>query len=182
MNKTKINILDIHDSLDILLDKRKSISRFGDGELSIILGGNTRFQKFDQNLSNRLKEILSNNQDFCCIGIPDEINSLNNRIPVEKEFWINYLYVHRKMWLELLNLEKIYLSSNISRPYLRFFDKSRCKSFLKLLKDYGAIKMSYFVKENSQEWELIMIYCLIASQLNGFYVLIRKLLLNMMKF
>ena len=134
MNKTKINILDIHDSLDILLDKRKSISRFGDGELSIILGGNTRFQKFDQNLSNRLKEILSNNQDFCCIGIPDEINSLNNRIPAEKEFWINNLYTHRKMWLELVNFEKLYLSANISRPYLRFFDKSRCKSYFEAFK------------------------------------------------
>ena len=134
MNETRINILDMYDSLDILLDKRKSISRFGDGELSIILGGNTRFQKFDQNLSNRLKEILYNNQDFCCIGIPDEINSLNNRTPPEKEFWINHLYIHRKTWLGLLNFEKIYLSTNISRPYLRFCDKSKCKSYFEAFK------------------------------------------------
>ena len=134
MNKTRINILDMYDSLDILLDKRKSISRFGDGELSIILGGNTRFQKFDQNLSNRLKEILYNNQDYCCIGIPDEINSLNNRTPPEKEFWINHLYTHRKTWLGLLNFEKIYLSTNISRPYLRFCDKSKCTSYFEAFK------------------------------------------------
>ena len=129
MNKTKITILDINNSLDILLDKRKSLSRFGDGEMKIILQSNVGFQKFDQNLSNRLREILYNNQDFCCIAIPDEINSLNNKIPAEKEYWINYLYSHRKNWFELVNLEKSYLSTNITRPYLRFSDKSNCKSY-----------------------------------------------------
>ena len=134
MNKTKITILDINNSLDILLDKRKSLSRFGDGEMKIILQSNVGFQKFDQNLSNRLREILYNNQDFCCIAIPDEINSLNNKIPAEKEYWINYLYSHRKNWFELVNLEKSYLSTNITRPYLRFSDKSNCKSYFDNLK------------------------------------------------
>ena len=134
MNKTKINILDINNSLDVLLDKRKSLSRFGDGEMKIILHSNIGFQIFDQNLSNRLREILYNNQDFCCIGIPDEINSLNNRILAEKEYWINYLCSHRKNWLELLNFEKIYLSTNLTRPYLRFSDKSNCKSYFESFK------------------------------------------------
>lgn len=182
INKTKINILDINTSFDILLEKRKSLSRFGDGEVTIILGGHTGFQKFDQNLSNRLREILYNNQDFCHIDIPDELNGLNNRTSLEKEYWINYLYSRRKKWLELLNFEKIYLNSNISRPYYDFLIKVIVNHILKLLKNYGTIKMSYFVKANSQEWELIMIYCLIVNLLKGFYVLIRKLLLNMMKF
>ena len=134
MNKTKINILDINTSFDILLEKRKSLSRFGDGELTIILGGYIGFQKFDQILSNRLREILYNNQDFCYIGVPDEINRLNNRTPPEKEYWVNYLYSHRKMWLELLNLEKIYLNTNVSRPYLRFSDKSNSKSYFESFK------------------------------------------------
>ena len=134
MNKTKINILDINTSFDILLEKRKSLSRFGDGELTIILGGYIGFQKFDQILSNRLREILYNNQDLCYIGVPDEINRLNNRTPPEKEYWVNYLYSHRKMWLELLNLEKIYLNTNVSRPYLRFSDKSNSKSYFESFK------------------------------------------------
>lgn len=95
MNKTKINILNIEQSLKKLIDKRKSLSRFGGGELKIILQGNVGFQKYDSNLSIRLKEILVNNQNFCYIAIPDEITSFNNRIPEEKEYWINYLYSFR---------------------------------------------------------------------------------------
>lgn len=134
INKTKMNILDMDASFDILLSKRKSLSRFGDGEVTIILGGHTGFQKFDQNLSNRLREILYGDQDFCYIGIPDEINGLNNRTLAEKEYWIPYLYSRRKKWLEILNFEKIYLNSNISRPYLRFSDKSKCKSYFESFK------------------------------------------------
>lgn len=134
MDKTKINILDINQSLDKLFDKRKSLSRFGDGELKIILHDHVGFQKYDPNLSNRLKEILAYNQDFCFIGIPDEINSLNNRIPSEKEYWINYLYSFRNNWIELLNPEKSYLSTNLTRPYLRFSNKNNCKTYFETIK------------------------------------------------
>lgn len=134
MNKTKINILDLNQSLEELFDKKKSLSRFGDGELEIILGGNIRFQKYDPNLSNRLKEILNYNQNFCFIALPDEINSLNNRIPKEKEFWIKHLYSFRNKWIELTNPEKIYLSTNLTRPYLRFSNKNNCKSYFETIK------------------------------------------------
>ncbi len=135
INETKINILDMDASLDLLLDNRKSISRIGDGEVKIILGRNPGFQKFDQKLSDRLREILYNNdQDFCYIGVPNELNGFNNRIPATKEYWINYLYSYRKKWLDLLNLEKIYLNANITRPYLRFLDKSKCESYFESFK------------------------------------------------
>lgn len=134
INETKINILDMDTSFDLLLDKRKSLSRFGDGEVTIILRGNTGFQKFDQKLSDKLREIVYNDQDFCYIALPDEINGFDNRIPAKKEYWINYLYSRRKKWLKLFNFGKIYLNTNVSRLYLRFSDKSKCGSYFESFK------------------------------------------------
>ena len=39
-------------------EERKSISRFGDGELDLILGRNLKFQEVNTKLSERLEEIL----------------------------------------------------------------------------------------------------------------------------
>lgn len=127
-------ILDINQSLEKLFNERKSLSRFGDGEMKIILHTNVGFQKYDSNLSNRLKEILAYNQNFCFIGIPDELNCLNDKIPEEKEYWINYLYSFRNKWIELTNPKKNYLTTNLTRPYLRFSNKNNYKSYFETIK------------------------------------------------
>lgn len=68
------------------------------------------------------------------IKIIKNSNGFNNRIPAEKEYWINYLYSRRKKWLDLLNFEKIYLNANIMGSYLRYSDKSKCESYFESFK------------------------------------------------
>lgn len=134
MEKTNIKILNIEESLN-LLNNGKSIARFGDGELDIIKGKSFPFQKYNQELTKRLVEILGEKQDFCLIGIPDVINSFDNLTEESEKFWINNMYRTRKSWLEYLNSEITYCTANITRLYMRYKDKSRCKVHFEMLKN-----------------------------------------------
>ncbi len=64
-------ILNIDDSLNELLISDKSVARYGDGEFKLIMGENIGFQKYNKKLSERLKEILRNENEKVLIGIID---------------------------------------------------------------------------------------------------------------
>ena len=51
----------IDESIEYLIKNKCSLSRFGDGEMKLILGNRISFQKYDSKLSKRLKEVLQSN-------------------------------------------------------------------------------------------------------------------------
>ena len=134
MNKSNIKILGIEESINKIKNKNLSLSRFGDGELNIIYGKNIRFQKSSPKLAEMLKHILKEEQDFCCLGIPDAINRFENLTKESKTFWINNMLKDRDKWIELLNPHTEYLTANLTRLYIRHNDKTNCEKYFDLLK------------------------------------------------
>lgn len=63
------DILDENQTVDLLCKTKKSICRFGDGEISIINGHDIPFQKYDEKLAQRMRDILKNNNDNLMVGI-----------------------------------------------------------------------------------------------------------------
>lgn len=135
MEKSKIKILNIEDSINKILIERKSIARFGDGELDLILGKDLDFQAYDERLSHRLEEILRSNQDFCLIGIPDVINKFNNLTEESEIFWIKNMNRTRKIWLKYINEDMEYATANLTRLYIRYKDRSNTGKYFSMLKE-----------------------------------------------
>lgn len=136
MKKSPIRVLGMEEALKKIKEEKKSISRFGDGEMNIILGiKDIKFQKYTPYLSERLREILTEKQDFCYIGIPEAINNLNNLALENKAFWIKNMCNYRDTWMEFLNYDMEYIPANITRPYIRYKDRSNCGKYFELLKD-----------------------------------------------
>lgn len=134
IEKNKIKILDLEESLKKLVDTKKSIARFGDGELDLILGRPLKFQKLDAKLSERLGEILNSKQEKCLIGIPDAINNFENLTEESETFWIKNMCRTRETWLKFLRKDVEYCTANITRLYIRYKDKSKCGEYFDLLK------------------------------------------------
>ena len=134
--KSPITILEIEDSLDILNSTSKGLCRFGDGELTIMTGGSIGFHKADAKLAFRLRQILSDKNAPCHIAIPDEINFLDYERQTSKSqrYWMWHIYNERKTWHKFLNPDIKYLTTNVSRPYMRFFDKSSSIEYFNQLK------------------------------------------------
>ena len=130
--------LKIHDedkTLNELIYKNKSISRFGDGEFNLIFGKSLGFQKYNKKLSQRLLEILNIKEKNLLIGInvPYQQKIIETfNIDANKYYipWLNRI----KFKLATILKQKEYYSSRITRFYIDLISKKRVSQYIKRFK------------------------------------------------
>lgn len=117
-----------------IIEDGSSISRFGDGEFNFILGNSLPFQKWDECLSKRLKEVLVSQEDNLLVGIPTYyFDDLNTYVDKAREF---FEYMRIREGLRIYKLlknknDKIYYNATISRFYIDLKDKSEAHEYIK---------------------------------------------------
>lgn len=131
-----IHVLSIEETIDEIINNRKSISRFGDGEFALIYGESIGFQKNNRDLQKRLKDVLLSNEDNVLICVSDFFTNkkMNMRTDYNKKWWVKYFRANAKKWLVLLSCRKTYGNLSISRFYIPFKDKKKSKYHSDLLK------------------------------------------------
>lgn len=114
----------------------KSISRFGDGEFNFITGNGNLFQEYNKKLCKKLKNILKSDENGLLIGIniPYKNDQLNKYTDNVKDFYINYINNNKYQIYRLLNKYKQYYSSEITRFYIDFKDRSHVPNYIKKFK------------------------------------------------
>lgn len=128
-------IATIDDTLDMIISHRCSLARFGDGEFGIIENKQMhKFQKVDEELSEKLQEVFNSHEPQMLIAIADNYGSLENMTTTGADSIRNFLSPEeRKNHMSLIDCERIYHNAYISRPYMYFKDKSQArKRFMKL--------------------------------------------------
>lgn len=122
----KINVLTEEETINQIIEKKMSISRFGDGELKWILQvPQESFQTESKELSFRLQEVLTCKEDNLLICIPGTFGSLKGYAFKSKRFWRIYTKQNINHWLRFLDENCIYGDSLITRPYIRFKNKEK---------------------------------------------------------
>lgn len=118
-------IKNCEETVDEIIRNRKSIARFGDGEFSQITGAvRQKFQRMDDKLGIRLKEVLHSNHPNMLIAIANNYGNLD----IYTDFAASGIreYMHngnmRKQHMELLERDKIYYDAYVSRPYVMYRD------------------------------------------------------------
>ena len=139
-------ILDNLKTVEEILVSKKSLARFGDGELDIINGKKIGFQDEQEKLAERLKEILCSEQMFCLIGVPDVIKNYSGLTEESKRFWVSNMYKYREQWLRYLNNTMKYCSANVTRPYIRLKDKNKSRLIFDGLKESWKDKDLFIVE------------------------------------
>lgn len=131
----KIKIHDEDETLNEIITKNKSISRFGDGELILILGEDIGFQRYDQNLSAKLFKILNIKEKNLLIGInlPYKLRNLNRLNLFAKNYYKFFLRLRRFKFAKLF-LNREYYSSMITRFYMDLKSKRKVPKYIKKLK------------------------------------------------
>ena len=124
------------DTIDKIVNDNCSIARFGDGEFDMICGVGMKYQKYNKELAKRLKQVLDSNEKGLLVGI-------NNVIDLEysekyndfaNDFWKGWLHDNKFKLLKLLSKNKQYYSSNITRFYIDYKDKSWVGDYVQNLK------------------------------------------------
>ena len=128
-------IVSRENTLNEIIKYKRSISRYGDGEISLIFGHGINFQRVDNNISKRLLEILNSKEKNLLIGLylpyqKKEIDTYTNRSFI---FWGKWFYNNKFKMLNILKKKKYY-STGISRFYSHIKDKSKVYKYIPKLK------------------------------------------------
>lgn len=121
------------ETMDMLL-KGYSISRFGDGEFSLIYRkdkNGIKFQDYDNEMRERLKEVLVSEVKKHIVGIPSTFSEIKNLRKEEQIFWSKYYLKNIKYIAPFLKKEKVYYDAMISRFYMPYLEKKDCSEILK---------------------------------------------------
>lgn len=140
------------ESVQYLLWTNKSLARFGDGEVSLILGRRQFFQRANSKLSAKLLKVLKSNSPKLLIGIPD---IFTGKMPLNKDnynFWQkNYNLV--EWFINNTNKNKQYLAGHMSSPYVSTLT-AHCELLDKVYETYRKIwddKDIVFVRANHSQ-------------------------------
>lgn len=110
-------IMSIEDTIDEIVEHKKSIARFGDGEFGIMCGVQRwRFQKKDEKLADRLKEVVQSQNDNVLIGLIDFYGDLRSWEKSAANGARIYLTPEvRRQNYALLDRDRLYANTSISR-------------------------------------------------------------------
>lgn len=132
----RINILNSIDSIKYIIEHKCSVSRFGDGEFIMLLGGGyDDYQGADQKLAKRLKEVLvSTDAPNHIVGLPMPLKHTIGLRPSSRDFWDYFTLRKGVSLLPYLSTSRLYIDTQLSRFYIMYTDKSHCGNQLNLLK------------------------------------------------
>jgi glycosyltransferase family protein len=114
------NVVSANDTIDILLKTNLSLCRYGNGEFLLITERNTtgELQEVNESLILRLKEILKSKNDKILVGIPDVFSNLFQSTYSKLGWWSVFLMKYRRDIYNILDLNKTYYDSFLTRPYV----------------------------------------------------------------
>ncbi|MBR1617558.1 SP_1767 family glycosyltransferase, partial [bacterium] len=145
-NLTYPKVLDKYETLKELINSSKSIARYGDGEFNLIWGESLPFQKYNNVLAQRLKEILKSQDENCLVALPDVFASLDVYNNDAKNFWRKFVVNSRSKIYEVIDLNKQYFDTETTRPYMDLEDKTKVGDYFKEFKKIWQDKDVIFVE------------------------------------
>lgn len=140
------HILSYEECVDYILGHRASVSRMGDGELSVIYGGELGFQRRSAALGEKLKWVMTQDSPTLLLCVPDIFDNLEKYNDVEKGFWEAHNYFNRRKWYKLLIKNKVYGNAFLSRFYAMEFNQVLAAQRVALLKKLWAGRDIIFVE------------------------------------
>jgi glycosyltransferase family protein len=111
------------ETLDKMINEKCSVSRYGDGEFNIIFKGSIFFQAPNNDLRQRLIEILISQSKNHIVCIPDVISNQSRFTEQAKRHWVKYLALNRSKIYRSLDMKKEYYDAMVTRLYMDYKDK-----------------------------------------------------------
>ena len=128
------NVRSIEETLDKINAEKCSISRFGDGEFLYIIDKlNLPFQKYDERLAQKMKDVLVSDNSKILVGLPIGYHSLENLKKKSQITWrsqITWIYPRLKKYFKP---GKIYYNASMTRVYSGYEDKSPSRVYFEKL-------------------------------------------------
>lgn len=96
------HIASVDDTIDEIVKNKRSIARFGDGEIKLAAGKNITFQVNSQKIRDKMREVLSSDIDGLMIGIADIFENKERYDESTNLHWKKHLARFRGVWYRYL--------------------------------------------------------------------------------
>lgn len=127
-NKDAPKMLSINETIEKIIKENLSVIRFGDGEMSILHKTDLGFQKYDEVLEKKLKEIIKVEEKGLLICIPGLFGKIIGLAKFAWKFAMHHQFRYRQDWLSLLLKDRVYGDTLFTRPYLAYTNEFRKNS------------------------------------------------------
>ena len=127
-------VLSIQESIDLVINQKLSVSRYGDGEIKLVAGIHLPFQKCNDKLQKRLIEVLSSDSNNHLVCLSDVLSDLSLYNKPAQQHWKKHLAYYRKFWYKYLIKGKTYGNTLMTRCYQDLADKSPSQFYFESLK------------------------------------------------
>ena len=130
-------ILGSAETIDKIIAEKTSVSRFGDGEISLLLKiRDIGFQNSNENLSKKLFDTLKNKDSNLLVCLPKIFNDDDLKIFNTKAyfFWNKYVIKNRFLIYKLIDRNKIYGNSLFTRNYIDIKNKNGIDQYFQFIK------------------------------------------------
>ena len=139
-------ILDTKSSLNKIIKNKCSVARFGDGEFNLIRGQELGFQKFDEQLARSLKSVLETPVVGLEIGLPDVFGDLSAYQDKSSCFWRAYMGKYRGELSNLIDYDRTYLNTNMTRFWSGYKDHAVVPEIVSLYRKIWAERDVVFIE------------------------------------
>lgn len=154
--RESVKVLDSRQTIEYIKQNRCSISRFGDGEISLVLKHvfgeefHSNFQTFNPALAQRLADIMSYKEPVAnhIAGLPAcgfGFGTYRFKWNIA-EYWNRYMYTYIDQILKLTDCSRTYCDTNFTRFYMDYSETSWCKEYVEGLKSIWAGRNIIFVE------------------------------------
>ena len=133
--KTSIRVKSIDETIDDLIRSDKSLVRFGDGEIKIIEKVSIGTQEYDNQLAERLSQLIQSDREQVLIGIPGIFDDMDLYTQRSRKFWEEHLFFSWKTYKRYCRPNKVYENAFFSRPYYIYEDKSLSDQWFRKIKE-----------------------------------------------
>lgn len=120
----KLRFYDDQETVDMLISERKSLSRFGDGEIRWMFGVDLpSFQSYSPKLAEELTRVFQSRDKNLLIGIPRGVVDARECNLYAKMHWRTIRGEFYSRILLLTDRKRIYCNASITRPYMDYHDR-----------------------------------------------------------
>lgn len=134
--------------LEIIINEKKSLSRFGDGELEIMQGRERPwFQLPDHKLAERLMEVFNTRDERIIIALADNFGKLDCYTDQAADGIREYLeHGIREDLMKVIDTKRVYYDTYVTRPYMIYKNKEHAVRIFQLFKEVWKERNLLFVE------------------------------------
>ena len=110
------HVSSIEETISEIVTSKRTVIRFGDGELQLIQGEDIGFQSFNPELKKRLIEVLSCDYPDVMICIPGTLRDISYLNSESRRWWQRYIATRGRDWL-VYTRNRTYYNTLVTRLY-----------------------------------------------------------------